>query len=175
MDSNQINEAVTAKLAELGIVYSAQYVAQTFRDEWECDQWRITFEKRAANYHGPRMAKNCYSTDYFTGLGHRKVPKTQSTFMNSELKNYHRSRHAEVRARYEKPVAPDVAGVLHSLCMDGGAISQSFTDWCDDFGADIDSIKAFNTYQTCERIGREMREFFGSNVVRELAELTSEY
>lgn len=37
------------------------YVAETSRDNWECDQWRVTISSRAGfNY-----------LDYFTGLGHR--------------------------------------------------------------------------------------------------------
>lgn len=37
------------------------YVAETSRDNWECDQWRVTISSRAGfNY-----------LDYFTGLGLR--------------------------------------------------------------------------------------------------------
>lgn len=65
--------------------------------------------------------------------------------------------------------------VLYSLCMDASAANESFAEWCANLGFDDDSISAFSTYQACEKIGREMKAFFGRDAVRQFEELTRDY
>jgi hypothetical protein len=173
--SDAIRAAVAAKLEFLNITFTASHAGADIGKayEWECDKWRIVFQKQ----YDP-SAKGNYATlatDYRTGLGHRKVPKHQESFMARELKEHHSSWRAEITARYAKPVAPDAASVLHSLCMDSQAGQESFSNWCDNSGCSSDSISALNTYQACEKIAREMQAFFGVDVCRELAEIVQDY
>ena len=98
------------------------YVCQTKRDNnWDCDQWRVTLQSKAGSW----------STDYFTGLGHRS-----------------------------KPVKPKIADVLYSLFLDASAADENFNDWCANLGYSDDSISAFNTYKQCLDTATQLRKHF---------------
>lgn len=108
---------------------SIVYVGETVRDgDWACDQWRVTLQNRAGQWN----------TDYFTGLGHRKVNKWKES----------------------KVVKPDVLSVLHSLFMDAQAADYNFSDWCDEYGYSDDSIKALNIYKQCCETAVALRKYF---------------
>lgn len=55
----------------------------------------------------------------------------------------------------------DPAGVCYSLISDAQAGSESFADFCSDFGYDEDSRKAFTTYEACQKNGKEFRALVG--------------
>ena len=83
--------------------------------------------------HGPGRKVRRHTFDYFTGLGHRKD---------------------------RSPVAPSIANVMQCLLLESDAALQSFDSWCEDFGYDNDSIRAFNTYQSCCGTARKLRDLF---------------
>ena len=65
---------VDAKLAEYDILFSSEYTGETVRDyNWECDSYRVKFATRG---------KSPFVTDYFMGLGNRKVAKSMSVKRN---------------------------------------------------------------------------------------------
>lgn len=104
------------------------YVGETVRDtDWKCDQWRVALTSKAGYW----------STDYFTGLGHRSKPDAWGQ---------------------SKPKKPAVADVLHSLFMDASAADQNFSDWCADYGYSDDSIKALNIYKQCLETATALRK-----------------
>ena len=74
-------------------------------------------------------------------------------------------------------VTPKLADVLHSLLLDGSAHfdSQTFEDWCADFGYSDNSIKARDTFETCERIGKAIARAFSRDELAELREAFSNY
>ena len=94
------------------------------------DQWRVVIETKAGYW----------STDYYTGLGLRRKPSTSWD-----------------KARPKKPT---IADVLYSLFMDASAADLNFHDWCSEFGASDDSIRALNTYKKCLEIGTALRKHF---------------
>lgn len=120
---NTAQNQIDAMLQARNIKFSAVLVGPTKRDNWECDAWRVTFGK--------------FTTDYFTGIGHRK---------------------AFIKHQEKRPVAPCAAAVLYSLMLDAEACETSYQDWCDNFGYESDSIKALNAYRACEAIGQELRK-----------------
>jgi len=67
-----------------------------------------------------------------------------------------------------KVVGPSVADVLSCILMDARACETTFDDWCSDFGADNDSLKALNTYLACQRNGSKVRNLLGCALVEEL-------
>ena len=75
----------------------------------------------------------------------------------------------------KKPLAPTAAAVLHSLLMDGGALDQSFSDWCGGCGYDEDSRKALATYEACCTIGHKLRKLFSVGERAELSKLLEDY
>jgi hypothetical protein len=123
-----------------------RYVGETTRDDkWQCDQWAVTFTK----------GRETWTTDYFTGLGHRSKP----------LLSYQTAR----------PVEPDKAGILHSLIMDSDAENENFNDWAENYGYSADSIKALGIYQVCIENGKNLRKFLGRDVVKQLAVQLQDY
>lgn len=88
-------------------------------------------------------------TDYFTGLGHRNK-------------------------KYNKPQKPKIVDVLSSLVLDAQAGDESFSNWCDNFGYDSDSISAFSTYQACENTAKMLRRCFDAETMKKIKEITQD-
>lgn len=120
------------------------YVGETVRDgDWKCDQWRVQISSSAG----------FWTTDYFTGLGHRTKPRKWDA---------------------SKPKKPAIADVLHSLFMDARAADLNFHDWCADFGYSDDSIKALNTYKQCLEVATMLRKHFSPEQRRTIESIISE-
>ena len=56
---------------------------------------------------------------------------------------------------------PDPVSVLHSLLLDGEAANYSFSEWCDDYGMNSDSIKARDMWMQCVEHGHAIRAMLG--------------
>lgn len=105
------------------------------RDNWECDGWILKLHKN----------NNTHNFEYYTGIGHRKYPKgfIVDNTLNPRCIAY------EQQNKNKKPVTPDICGIIHSLNLDSQAINESFSNWCDNFGYDSDSLKSLNVYNSC--------------------------
>jgi hypothetical protein len=131
-------------------------VGQTKREDWDCDQWRVTLSSKAG-FH---------SFDYYTGMGLRT--RTYS--------GYGRKWDAMRKKHYDdKPKAPKVADVLHSLILDASAADENFYDWCANYGYSDDSIKAMNTYKACLEVAVALRKHFDADTLRQVRELLQDY
>lgn len=148
---NETQKAVDAYLESEKITYAVCYVGETVRDNnWRCDAWRVSFAS----------GKSQFETDYYTGLGHRKAGKfyPNAGFIVSD-----------------KPVPPCATNVLANLIQDSSAIDTSFEYWCADYGYDSDSISAFNTYQACCEIAKELRQVFNHTQIETLRGMLEDY
>lgn len=161
--SDSIRSNVSEFLQTLGVAFSAVLVGETKRDDWTCDEWRVTLT-RAGSKALPM------SLPYYTGTGHRKAPPAifGARYTPGTLAH-------EAWMKGAKPQAPSAADVLHSLILDSSAADQSFNDWCEDFGYDSDSIKAFTTYQACCVIGENMRKLFSRTELETLRDMLQDY
>jgi hypothetical protein len=56
------------------------------------------------------------------------------------------------------PLSPNVDDVLHSLIMDSETSSDTFEDWCSNFGYDTYSRTALNTYLSCQENAVKLRK-----------------
>jgi hypothetical protein len=83
-----------------------------------------------------RYEGRSYSCDYFTGIG------------NVEYKNGE-----------SVPIPPTAADVVYSLCIDASVGLQSFEEMCSDMGYDPDSRKAFQLWESCQRIAARFKAF----------------
>lgn len=120
------------------------YVGETVRDnDWKCDQWRVELTSKAG----------FWSTDYFTGLGHRSKPDSWGK---------------------TTPKKPAVADVLYSLFLDASAADENFHDWCANYGFSDDSIKAMNTYKQCLDIAVALRKHFSPEQRQAIQAIVSE-
>jgi hypothetical protein len=74
---------------------------------------------------------------YYTGTGHRskKFP--------------------------HRPVAPKAADVFESLLTDAGCGRESFREFCENLGYEMDSRSALDTYLACQEIDHKLRQLFG--------------
>ena len=151
-DLDTAENRIDAMLQTRGVKYSARLVGATKRDNWECDAWRVSFVRGNA----------AMETDYFTGTGHRK----------SRTPN---KKQGQFGYMPPSPVTPSAASVLYSLCLEAEAESESFQNWCDNFGYNSDSISALNTYQACEKIARDMYRVFDRQTVAQFREVLQDF
>jgi hypothetical protein len=122
-----------------------QYVRETKREDWACDQWEVTIEWSNQRGNGQ------FVTDYYTGLGLRSKPK--QSLVES------------------RPIRPKIAEVLHSLFLDASASDYNFSDWCEEYGYSDDSIKALNTYKQCLEIATNLRKAFDAETRKQIEEV----
>ena len=149
---------IDSRLTAWNIQFSGSLIGETIKDNnWKCDEWRIKI--------------GVMETRYYTGTGHRKPKKgavrTEAHKGTVAYANWER--------RNLQPVAPCAADVLYSLFMDGDAGNMSFDDWCSEYEYSTDSFKAYNTYQACCAIGKDLRRVFKEEQRAELSELFQDY
>lgn len=143
---NATDQAIADYLTAASIDYTAALMGETTRDEWACDEWRVTFTKRAQPGGKPAEIE----TRFYTGTGHRKTTKGRKST----------DPHGRFSSDATRPVTPTAANVLHSLLMDAQGAEQPFDYWAADYGYDTDSIKALNIYNACCEIRRQVNTFF---------------
>lgn len=104
------------------------------------------------NAHKWLIIINDQTFEYYTGLAHR-VPNKH------DKKEYDRLTGWNVRLTdhglnnllsFSKAKPPTIEDVLYCLLSDSDANSMSFSEWCDMFGYDNDSLKARKTYDACQ-------------------------
>lgn len=59
--------------------------------------------------------------------------------------------------------SPDLHGVLYSLLSDAAAGTETFPDFCANYGYDEDSRKALEIYLKCQTIGADLRRVLGTD------------
>ena len=74
-------------------------------------------------------------------------------------------------------VSPSLNRVVHSLIFDGAAFfdGQRFEEWASDLGYSSDSIKAKETFEACDRIGRDLARSLSRDELEGLREWASNY
>ncbi len=127
-------------------------------DEWLC----------VLTYAGRPMEPEEFA--YFTGLGHRSEPAPHAGAPYTP-----RTLAWEAWQRTRKPVRPTAADVLHALVGDAEASSMTFDEWCDAFGYDNDSRKAFAVYEACQDTAEDLYRVADCGVVNALREALADY
>lgn len=144
-----------------------------------------------------RNGREVWAGPYKLGIGHVKIPKIreglpfshgiQFTQEEGYCWNVLKLRpHADIKDKalqsslcaklaIAQKVIPKLTDVLHSLLLDGAAIDRTFEDWCAELGYDSDSIRALETFQACERIGKQLARGFTREELEELREAFAEY
>lgn len=153
-----IKDQVAEKLTTWNIPFSAIYTGEETKwDKQTVDAYRVTIGK--------------FSTDYYMGLGNRKLVKgAPKSPIDKKSLDY-----ARWEKYYLKPENPSAAAVLYCLLSDAEAADYSFADWSDNFGYNNDSIKARNTYDQCVSTGLELRKVFTRTQAEELRELLQDF
>ena len=149
------------------------------RDGWVCDGWRVVLTKESRQditKHYPSVM-----FDYYTGTGQRVLPEKDYRVKNlrSLLKTAKETRYKNnLKKNLEAlavPVAPAIAGVLHSLMLDSSAQDENFNNWCGNFGYDQDSIKVLNIYRACLENAEKMARIFSRAELAAISEIVQDY
>ena len=71
---------------------------------------------------------------------------------------------------------PTASDLVWAVATDSTALTESFSDWCGEFGYTTDSIKARSTYKACQRNGQRLTDLIGNaEVFNQLVESAREY
>lgn len=117
-----------------------------------------------------------WTGEYRLGVGHVKWPKNREPYplgitqdemyalntirMNPGAQLKDKQLWADTAARLAKAqkVTPGLDDVCSSLLSDGSAFFDGcrFEDWASDLGYSSDSIKAKETFEACDKIGRDL-------------------
>lgn len=104
--------------------------------------------------------------EFWMGLGHRKPKNSHhvESLKNQFGKNCFNPSYsmrkpvAEAYVKYYVPTPPTLDDVLYCLISDAEAMEMGFEDWCDNFGYSTDSMKAMDTYRTCQKNGFKLKK-----------------
>ena len=154
---NEAQQNVATLLETWGVSFSARLIGETKRDDWVCDEWRVTI--------------GSFETEYFTGTGLREMKK--GAIPTTARKGC--IAYAEWEKQNLIAVAPCAADVIYALLSDAEACDMAFSTWCETFGYSKVSIKALNTYRACEEISRSLRKVFSTKQVEEIREALTDY
>lgn len=152
------------------------YGGEGISDQWAHDKWLITISKsKTITSGGIKQNKVTEQFEYKTGFGHRYL----QPFAVTEVKRYKLKpgtlaySSATSNSYYIKQ--PQIAAVLYCLLSDAAACNESFSNWCENFGYDSDSISAFNTYQSCEKTNKQLNNLFNREQLQTLRDLLQDY
>jgi hypothetical protein len=159
---------------DLGITYTAIFVpfsvSRNAKEKHRTLNWRIILAKGGA----------ALMTDYSQGVGH--IPdntgiKDAYTRRNNEFEASQNGVYCPREGSFTQKRLPPPAfnDVMYSLLMDSEAANQCFEGWASDLGMDVDSREAERTYNTCVKIGLELRKVLAGHDVAAIRELFVDY
>lgn len=171
------DEKLAEYLAACGVLFNALYIGQVKREDWDCDQWKISFQ----NSNG-----RSFASEYFTGLGLRAEATDDAkkraawsfpglTRKDIETRTIFGRRYLAEVEKLRKPQGPTSASVLHSLILDSQAGCMTFAEWCADFGYETDSHKALATYDACQQTADSLHLVFNVEQLQTLADMLTDY
>ena len=71
---------------------------------------------------------------------------------------------------------PTASDLVWAVATDSTALTESFSDWCGEFGYSTDSITARSTYKACQRNGQRLTDLIGSaEIFSQLVESGRDY
>jgi len=157
-------------------------------NDWPCIAYTLQLQKDG---------KPIWTGEYRLGVGHVEPQKyrdhtfnrvrltreeeqlvwTWQTKPHSQFVNKQLWAGAAAKLAQLQKVTPKLEDVAHSLLLDGSAYfdGNTFENWCADFGYSDDSIKAKETFEACDKIGRELSRALSREQVESLREWASNY
>lgn len=139
---------LTLALNEIGITSDARHVRFVSaspdgkRVEWPHDVWSVTL------HHGDKT----HTTEFKCGIGHY----VERLGWLDDVKA------AE---------AAFTADVLACLLSDASNASETFEEWCSNFGYSDDSMKAMEIYRACQKTRAALQRFLGPELIDRLGSL----
>jgi len=111
-------------------------------------------------------------SDREQNLSHNWARKPASQFIDKQAWS-----DTAAKLAIAQKITPKLDDVCHSLLMDGAAFfdGQRFEDWAADYGYSSDSIKAKETFETCDKIGRALARALSRDELDGLREWASNH
>lgn len=181
--ADTIRETVSAILAAKGVEYSAAFVpfskSRNKNSDHKTLNWRVTFKRGRAEM----------STDFSQGIGHlppsirnmrdkyaqRKAEEVAAESGRVPKCGFGGDAHYYVTGSCPKLTPPTAADVLYCLLSDAAVLDHpNFESWASEYGYDVDSRKAEQTYKACLSIALEMRAVFTEEDSRALREIVQD-
>jgi len=161
------------------------------RDDWQCIEYtcQLSDSRRRVIWTG----------EYRLGIGHVKIANYKPGMLASMkahltdreeimLQSWKAKPHASftdkalqanaaAKLAIIQKVAPSLDDVCASLLSDGSAFfdGERFEEWAANLGYSDDSIKAKETFETCDRIGRDLSRALSRDELAGLREWASQY
>lgn len=166
------------------------------RDEnWPCIEYTVQLmnTRRVLIWEGPyRLGVGHVKPLSYDGLAQHRFNPVLCLTAEEENCSHHWARgvvfkkeprnmqlQADTAAKLAKlqKVAPALNDVCHSLLSDGAAFfdGMRFKEWAGDFGYSADSIKAKETFDECDKIGRALSRALRRDELSGLREWASSY
>lgn len=183
-------QTIAEALERFGLSIQSSLPIGGVDDKWPHIHYAVTLARNGnAFWSGP----------YKLGIGHVKIPKPPACDSGQWMCQFRLSRdeegmlyaingrpHADFKDKalqaslcaklaIAQKVSPSLSDVLHSLLMDGSAITETFQDWCANYGYSDDSIKALETYQTCVKEGQALAKVFTPAELNDLRDIFQDY
>lgn len=185
LNINEQDRQVAQFLADNKIKVSHQFLgfAKNINgQDWQADRFLIKFKDVEFDFNvgiGNRLSDNKLDKSCYTWSALCKEALRELKGMYSDCNKVLYSVD-HIPTKYDKThknmaVAPTPASVLYCLISDSEANEYSFNDWCDNFGYNNDSIEAFNTYQACCKIGKDLLRVFTRTQIESLREILQDY
>jgi hypothetical protein len=173
IELNQQDLDVAAYLKAQGISYNAEFVGTKKDQDWERDQFVVTFSN----------GKISESFEYGTGIGHRLgLIGTNYTLSGKQIESVKTLKetigtdNTVIKlSNGDYVVKPTQASVLYCLLSDADLGSESFDDFCDNLGYNSDSIADFKTYQACMVTAKQIRKLFTGEQRQALRDMLDDY
>lgn len=156
-----------------GVIVNVKHVALVTREpngkpvEWAHDAWRVTVTR----------GKQSWSTDYQSGIGHRKMDRAverngwERFYTDARGGIHFRNAEDVAEQGFSKPVPPSAADVLSCVLSEACSGEDTFEAFCDDMGLDTDSRKALATWEACVAIRDAMIRVLGRELYEALSRL----
>ena len=106
--------------------------------------------------------------EYSAGIGHREAKSTfrldKEAFQKIKNKTPKKEKanlllYIDELKSCSKPKKLNIDDVLYSLILDAQSGTESFEDFCDNFGYNEDSIKHNEIYKSCQKNGKKVKTF----------------
>lgn len=146
-------------LAEMGVTCAPSYCGlHTDAEKWEAFNWSVHIQRAG------RPAAQ-FVTPYRAGIAHchnvSHTPDTSPVYSHKD--------------RDARPNPPAVYDVLYGLLLDAGSATNTFENWCADFGHDSDSRKALAVYLACQEDAGKLAKMFTPAELEKLQEAAQNY
>lgn len=162
--------------SQFNFAWDISYCGEGISDQWPHDKWSITISKsKTITNGGIKQNKVIEQFEYKTGSGHRYLQPSAERVIRQNKYNPRSIAYAQTIANSWYIKQPQIAHVLYCLLSDAEAGNESFSNWCENFGYDSDSINAFNTYQACEKTAKQLNNLFNREQLRTLRDLLQDY